>query len=317
VAALVIAFLAATAGLVSTPASRNAAAALTRIEKLEADLTAARATEGRIATEVQAASARLAGVESMARDLVTTTEQLRGVDSSTAANEALINQLAAQVSDLRNTVKSMAASGSTAPGGGPELSALSARVDELSARLAALSEKPATDMQTAAAARTMAFAGLRDAAERGEPFGDSLRLLSMLGVDASLLTPLESAKDGVPSKQALATGFDKVSRAIIVASDTAEPDTNLFWRVVHQLGSVVTIRPAGPVAGTSPVAIVSRMRAAVDSGDLEAALGEREGLPDVGKTASDSWAREANARVALDKAVAGLAGAIETAAAGE
>ncbi len=317
IAALLIAFLAATAGLVSTPASRNATAALARIEKLASDLSIASTNETRVSTEVQAVSARLAGVETMARDLLTTTEQLRGLDSTAASNEALINQLAAQVSDLRATIKSMATADPSAPGNGAEMAALSARLDEVSARLSALGDKPVTDARTAAAARTMAFAGLRAAAERGEPFGEALRLLSMLGVEGSLLAPLESAKDGVPSRGALSAEFDAVERVTILASDTAEPDTGLFWRVVHRLGSVVTIRPAGPVAGTTPAAIVSRMRAAVDSGDLEAALREREGLPDPGKAASENWARQVNARVALDKSVAGLAGAIETAAAGQ
>lgn len=316
-AALIIAFVAATAGLISTPASRNANAAVARVEKLEAELDAARVTEGHISTEVQAVSARLAGVETMARDLLTTTEQLRGVDSTAAASEALINTLAAQVSDLRATVKSMGATDPNAPGSGAEIAALSSRLDEMASRLSAMADKPVTESQTAAAARTMAFAGLQSAADRGEAFGEELRLLSMLGVEASLLAPLESAKDGAPTKAALAAEFNKVSREIVAASDTAEADTNLFWRVVHRLGAVVTIRPAGPVAGITPVAIVSRMRAAVDSGDLEAALRERDGLPDVGKTASEGWAREANARIALDKAVAGLAGAIDTAAAGE
>ena len=309
-AALVIAFLAATAGLVPTPASRNAAAALERVEKLAADLAAAQTAQARISTEVQAASARLAGVEVMSHDLVTTTEQLRGLDGTAAANEALINQLAGQVSDLRAAVKSIANASPGAPGNGAEIAALSSRLDEMSAKLSALDETPVAETQTAAAARTMALAGLRAAAERGESFGDALRLLSMLGVDASLLAPLEAAKDGVPSTAQVAADFDKVGRDI-VASDTAAPDENLFWRVVHQLGSVVTIRPSGPVAGTTPVAIVSRMRAAVDSGDLEAALREREGLPDTGKAASENWARETTARIALDKAIAGLAGAID------
>jgi hypothetical protein len=312
-AALVIAFLASTAGIVATPASRDANAALARVEKLETDLAAARAAETRVATEVQAVSARLAGVETMSHDLVTTTEQLRGLDGTAAANEALINQLAGQVSDLRAAVKAMGTADPNAPGGGAAIAALTARLDEMSAQLSSLSERPAgAETQTAAAARTMALAGLRSASERGEPFGDTLRLLSMLGVDAALLAPLESVKGGVPSKDALAASFDKVSGDIVLASDTAAPDTNLFWRVVHQLGSVVTIRPAGPVAGTTPVAIVSRMRAAVSSGNLEEALRERDGLPDAGKFASEGWARDMRARIALDKAVAALAAAIDT-----
>jgi hypothetical protein len=44
-------------------------------------------------------------------------------------------------------------------------------------------------------------------------------------------------------------------------------------------------------------------------------MGERAALPDSGKAASAAWALQAEARIALDRALIGLERAIETAAA--
>ena len=73
------------------------------------------------------------------------------------------------------------------------------------------------------------------------------------------------------------------------------------------VGSLVTVRPTGPVAGNDPAAIVSRMQAAVDAGDLATALSERDGLPAAGKDASADWAAAAESRVTVDGLIARIA----------
>jgi hypothetical protein len=52
------------------------------------------------------------------------------------------------------------------------------------------------------------------------------------------------------------------------------------------------------------------MRAAVEAGDLATALEERTALPPDGQAASADWAALAGQRVALDRALAALAGEI-------
>jgi len=207
------------------------------------------------------------------------------------------------------------------PGGPSDLeqriAAVTDEVNALSARLTRLAENPPVDRRTAAAARAMAFAGLRSATDRGEPFGDALEMLRLLGVDATALSALDAAKDGVPSKAALAARFDAVAGAILAASEAPPADADILERLWRQARALVTIRPAGPIAGPTPEAIVSRMRAAVSVGDFAVALGEREGLPEAGKAASSAWARDVAARIALDRALADLARAIETASAGQ
>jgi hypothetical protein len=307
IVALVIGIAVQSAGLVPSPAGRDARAALTLGNRLEGDMSTLSASMRGAITEQQAISARLAGLETIARDLITTTEQLRSLDGLTAATEARLEQVEQSLAALKN--------GGGTPAGDDRIAALSAEVERLSARLAELAEAPPADQRTAAAARGMAFAGLRAAAERGESFREELALLRLLGVDTAILAELDPAKDGVPSKIALAAGFDAVADAIITASTPASGDATMLERIWDQARSLVSIRPVGPIAGSTPEAIVSRMRAAVNGGDLSAALAERAALPEGGKSASSAWARDAEARLALDRAVIGLERAIETAAA--
>jgi hypothetical protein len=295
------------AGMVPSPAGRDARTALTQSARLDGDMSALSASMRGAITEQQAISARLAGLESIARDLITTTEQLRSLDSLTAATEARLDQLEQSVAALKN--------GGIAPADDSRIDALSSQVEQLSARLAEVAEAPPADQRTSAAARGMAFASLRAAAERGEPFREELALLRLLGVDAAALAQLDPAKDGVPSKAAIATSFDGLADAIVAASAPASADSSVLERIWDQARSFVSVRPVGPISGSSPDAIVSRMRASIAAGDITAALAERAALPEAGKTASAAWARDAEARLALDRALIGLERAIETAAA--
>jgi hypothetical protein len=308
IVAVVVGVALQSAGVVPSPEGRDARTALAQSSRLEGDMGALSASMRGAITEQQAISARLAGLETIARDLITTTEQLRSLDSLTAATEARLELIEQSLNALKT--------GGIAPVDDSRITALSAQVEQLSARLAELAEAPSRiDQQTSAAARGMAFASLRAAAERGEPFREELALLRLLGVDATTLADLDTAKDGVPSKAALAASFDTIADAVVAASAPASANASVLERIWDQARSLVSIRPVGPIAGSSPEAIVSRMRAALATGDLSAALGERAALPDTGKAASAAWAQQAEARIALDRALIGLERAIETAAA--
>jgi hypothetical protein len=74
----------------------------------------------------------------------------------------------------------------------------------------------------------------------------------------------------------------------------------------------VKIRPTGPISGSDPVAVVSRMQAAVEEGDFAAALTERQALPPAGQAASEEWAGQVSDRLAIDRLVDDIAGALGT-----
>jgi hypothetical protein len=159
-----------------------------------------------------------------------------------------------------------------------------------------------------AAVRAIAITALRRASEGGEPFAGEVDMVAALGVsgeDVAELRPF--AESGVPARAALVADFPGVADAILAASAAADPDAGFFQRLMTGLGGLISIRPAGPIAGSDPPAIVSRMIASVGKGDLAAALAEREGLQQAGKAASTEWAASAERRVALDVLVERIA----------
>jgi hypothetical protein len=202
-----------------------------------------------------------------------------------------------------------------------QLAGAEAQVRALTDRIAAAEAKVTPSGEPVlggeSALRAVAVAALRRAAEGEEPFGDDLDLVSALGVagdDVATLRPI--AQRGVPASAALAAAFPKVADGILSATSANDPNAGFWQRVIDSLGSLVTIRPTGPVAGNDPAAIISRMADAVAKGDLAAALAEREALPRPGKEASAEWAAKAADRVALDELVERIARAFDAPKAG-
>ncbi|MEX0852791.1 MAG: hypothetical protein WD036_05840, partial [Bauldia sp.] len=213
------------------------------------------------------------------------------------------------------------------PGEGEAVAALSARIGDSEARLTLLAERldaaeaeigrqtatAAVAARSEQAARAMAVVSLRRTAAEGEPFASDLDLLASLGLAGGDVAALRPFAVGVATGESLAAEFSAVAEAIVSATASGGPATGLAGKLLGWAQGLVTVRPVGPVAGGDPPAIVSRMRAAVATGDLAAALAEREGLPEAGKEASAGWAAKAVDRTSLDRLTAALAGAAEAA----
>jgi hypothetical protein len=135
--------------------------------------------------------------------------------------------------------------------------------------------------------------------------------LGIGGGDIAIIRPL--AAKGVATGAELAAAFPDVANAILAATAASDPNAGFFQRVWANVSGLVQVRPLGPMAGSDPPAIVSRMSDDARKGDLAAALAEREALPQAGKDASAEWAAKAADRVALDQAI----GRIAEAAAGK
>jgi hypothetical protein len=129
--------------------------------------------------------------------------------------------------------------------------------------------------------------------------------LGVSGEEIALLRPY--AERGVPARAALVVDFPEVADRILEATAVSDPGAGFVDRIVAGIGGLVSIRPAGPIAGTDPQAIVSRMLAAAEQGDLAAALAEREALPEAGLAASSDWATRATDRATLDELVERIA----------
>jgi hypothetical protein len=215
----------------------------------------------------------------------------------------------------------VAAGGGDSSGSEAAIASLSEKLGEAETALRSLTERlaqaesemanlgaPSPMAGGEAAVRAIAITALRRASEGGAPFASEVDMLAALGVPGSDIAALRPFADrGVPAEATLAIGFPPVADAILTATASSDPDAGFFQRIVGGLGGLVSIRPAGPIAGDDPPAIVSRMTAAVDGGDLAAALAERDGLPQAGLDASTEWAARAADRVALDALVERIA----------
>ncbi len=217
-----------------------------------------------------------------------------GAAAGTGAAPEAVNALAAQLADSEAQVK-----------------ALADRVAAAEAKAAAM---PTVVSGGEAATRGLAVAALRRGAQGSMPFADDVDMVAALGLagdDIATLRPY--AAKGVADAASLAAEFPAVADAILAATQANDPNTGVLQRIFN---SLVTIRPAGPVAGTDPPAIVSRMKDDVAKGDLAGALAERDGLPTAGKEASAAWAAKAADRVQLDALVERIARTLDPPKAG-
>lgn len=298
---------------------------LTAIEAMVEGLPTMRADLASLGTSVTALRAET-GAFAAKTDLegvVTVLGQLRQrVDAlPPSASRDDLDALTERIGRLEVTV---AAGGGDSAGSDAAIASLAGKLGDAETALRSLTERLASaEAQMAslgtpqpmaggeAAVRAIAITALRRASEGGEPFVSEVDMVAALGVsgdDVGQLRPF--AETGVPAKSALVAEFPAVADAILSATAAGDPDAGFLQRIVAGLGGLVSIRPAGPVAGTDPPAIVSRMIASVGKGDLAAALAERDGLPDAGRAVSAEWAVSAEKRVALDALVERIARAL-------
>ena len=190
-----------------------------------------------------------------------------------------------------------------------EVGSLSQEIADLDQRLSRVEDAPAVAEAAQRTAEIMAIGVLRSVANRGEPFKAELDLVGALGVEHPALAVLApEAEAGTPTAEALGEAFQpEVMDAILAATEAVAPDANFLDRMVGGVRSLVSVRPASPIEGTTPVAIVSRIRGALVSGDLVAAAAEWDSLPEAGKAASADWAGRLKARIAIDAAMNDLA----------
>ena len=334
--ALVIVLLLQAVGILPAP-GRSAANEAIAQAKSASDATAAldrrvaaleAITDGMTAlrSDLKSATDRVAALEGAKSayathdDVAAVAATLQAVDRKVDAlpPAAKASELAALSDRVGKLEVSVAAGGGSGGANADAIASLTGQLADADAKVRALAERiDAADAKVASlgtpagdgtAGRAIAAAALRRAAADGTPFAPDLDLIASYGVatnDVATLKPL--AASGVKTAAAIAAEFPAVGDAVLAATSASDPNRNFFQRL---LDSLISVRPAGPVAGNDPPAIVSRMRDDVAKGDLAAALSERDGLPEAGKAASAAWAAEASDRVTVDTLVARIADAL-------
>lgn len=294
--------LAGAAGIKADSAAVAVGALETRIAALEARPATPTA-------EIQALSQRVAAIESRPPAVGTPTLPA-GLDARIAAVEAAAEQARTAAGEARE------AAGTSRADAGVAIASADKRIAELTASVAALSARLNDLAATQAAATTAesdakiaAIDLIRTAAQGGAPFPNEVQMLAALGADEAEIAALKPLADkGVPSTADLQWAFSGVANAILAATTgpAAAADGSLVGRLADYGRGLVSIRPTAVMTGNTPEAVVSRMQAAVDAGNLAGALTERDTLPEAGKAASATWAAAVLDRITLDGLIATL-----------
>lgn len=138
-----------------------------------------------------------------------------------------------------------------------------------------------------------------------EQAGDIVSLLeparSLLGPSEAIDSLQALAQSGIATNDELIKGLNQVTGNMLAA--TADEPEGVVGKLLSNARTLVTIKPAGPVDGGDPAAIISRIEADLAAGDLGGAMAEWETLPVQSKTESAAWQKKLADRLKADQLV--------------
>lgn len=275
--------------------------AATRIEALEADLSArieALATLAQTPPEGFAASADLDALQADVTALAARIEALAAGASGEQSEE-----IAGQLVQLANAVTALGerldAVEPELSGIGPALADAQVRLDDLDQRIA---DQPAFDAVAADRDRMAQVSAARDALDAaiasGEPFAGVLATIEALQPGLAISEEARAAATaGAPQLARLRADFGAAIPAMLAARPPADQG-NWAQTLLDQAAAAVALRPT---EGDGPEALVGRTEAALERGDAAAARDAFAGLPQPMQAAAPGFAE------ALDRHLAAQA----------
>jgi hypothetical protein len=148
----------------------------------------------------------------------------------------------------------------------------------------------------AAASFKLGLEGARRAVARGAPLADHLDKLQAVS-DAPLPDVLlASAETGVASIDALVDRFGPLAHEAIQSDIRANNEGGALSKLGAFVQSQLATRSLEPVEGDGTDAILSRIGAAIEDGNLQAVLSESEGLNEAAKSVLGGWIEDVNTR---------------------
>jgi hypothetical protein len=269
-----------------------------RVAQLEASLKslADAAKQGGSVADAAAVTQQINQAEQRLQGKIDTALASEGTNAST------IQEMQKSISELKAKMAALA-DAELGTSDNTELSELSQRVGKIEKalpELATAASKGAEDTKSAAVA--IAFANLRAAVSEGRPFATELDTISTLSPSATDLGVLPAyAEKGIPTVPELARSFDAAKDAALAAA--APPSTGSFLdNLMASAESLVKIRRVDAAAsGDTPSAVLARAEAAVDKGDLAAAVKEVGTLQGALREAFSGWLDQARARLGADE----------------
>jgi hypothetical protein len=194
----------------------------------------------------------------------------------------------------------------------PELAALAERIAKIEASLPEIVsaiDKESTGTKSAAVA--IAFANLRAAVSDGRPYAAELDTIGALAPSVGDLNVLPAyAETGIPTLPELVRSFATASDKALAAA-SSPGGGSLVDNLLASAQSLVTIRRIDEApAADGPAATLARAEAALDQGDLAAAVKDIETLDGAMGEAFSGWLGEARARLGADQTLTRLEGAL-------
>ncbi|MGB0681179.1 MAG: mitofilin family membrane protein [Magnetovibrionaceae bacterium] len=261
-------------------------------------------------------------------------EQLGDVNRMVTAtiNAEKANNASETLERINERLAELEQSGTVLQGVLDRLSGLEEATREAAGRVEQLEARPASSQSSGGQALVLAVSQVQDAARRSGPFTEAFGALSRIAEGqpavADILPDLGAfAETGAPTIAELRAGYADAARAAKQADVPLDGDS--WWKAtLNNLSGLVTIRRVGEEAevagdsGPSVDGLLSAAESALRVGDLATAVTALEKLPDAPKAAVADWVGGANARLAVEKALAALhvravAGLTDQPAAGE
>ncbi len=271
---------------------RDAAALRDRVDALESsaasDETDLTDIEARLDDIDRSAGRRLDALEARIAALGAG-EGGEGADMS-AALAPVLNRIAA----LTDRIAAAERASDEAAGLDTRLDAITERLSAAEVRLEDVQAAPAATPSQNGARRALAYADLAAAARGSGPFAVELAELRRVWADAPGLNALRNhARTGAPSREQLAAQFPEE------ALQAATAETDVWFGVLRIARSA-----SGPGPGDA-------IRAALDAGDLEAAVQNARALEDPARAVIASWLQGAEARLQIEAALSQMRAALD------
>lgn len=302
-----IVFYAAEFGRTDSSAEQTLAELDTRIASIEtksgesdARLGAAEeklAAASRLADGAAAIAARLDKVEAEAAGLK---QSLGDAAAAAQASQQKLDEMAkamppADIADQLARLEAMVKALNTA------LDALTPKIDQMEARVAALEAKKDDPDAAARATLGLALSNLSRAATGAGPFKSELDVVEgFLPNEPELASLKDIAARGAPTEASLKERFPQLVQTVLDAERQAKSDS-LFQRFIANARKLVTVRRTGEISGEDTEAVLARMEERLKLDDLPAAVEEAKGLKGIAAEAAAPWMKDAEARVATTR----------------
>jgi hypothetical protein len=228
------------------------------------------------------------------------------------ASAAALEQMRTEIAELKAKLGALAEA-ELGTGDSPDLAALAERIAKLEATLPEIVNvlnKESAGAKSAAVA--IAFANLRAAVSDGRPYAAELDTISALAPSVGDLGVLPAyAETGIPTVPELARSFATARDTALALAAAPAAGGSLVDNLMASAQSLVTIRRIDEApSGDGPAATLARAKAALDQGELAAAVKDVETLDGATREAFSAWLGEARARLGADQTLTRLEGVL-------